>query len=223
MCGKDQVDSRGCSWMKTRGFLTRVSESLDRFWKIRFLAPNEGNTPRKPFGFGSDMLEVHRGKSGGSKGDIPRGDLRTRPPLTEVSRALRARNAEKISKMSPGLQPRDPEKSPKSLGDSPKSLRRVSKESFSETFLGLFGVPGPEAPGDIFETFSAFRARRARETSVRGGRVRKGGHPKWDFAGNFHTKSPSSCALSKAIPHWKCLPDRKGCSQSFGGPHFAPR
>ena len=75
-----------------------------------------------------------------------------------------------------GLRPRNPEKSPKSLGNSPESLRRVSKESFRtvpETFCRLFGVPGPEAPGDIFETFSAFRARRARETSVRGGLVRK--------------------------------------------------
>ena len=35
------------------------------------------------------------------------------------------------------------------------------------TFWRLFGVPGPEAPGDIFETFLGFRARRARETSVR--------------------------------------------------------
>ena len=39
------------------------------------------------------------------------------------------------------------------------------------TFWRLFGVPGPEAPGDIFETFLGFRARRARETSVRGGLV----------------------------------------------------
>ena len=54
----------------------------------------------------------------------------SQPALTEVSRALRARNAERVSKMSPG------------------------------------------APEDIFETLSAFRARRARETSVRGGLVR---------------------------------------------------
>ena len=33
--------------------------------------------------------------------------------------------------------------------------------------------PKPESLGDIFETFSAFRARRARETSVRGGLVPK--------------------------------------------------
>ena len=102
--------------------------------------------------------------------------MRTRPPLTEVSRALRARNAEKVSKIFPGASgPGNPEKSPKSLGNSPKSLQRVSKESFRtvpETFWRLFGVPGTEAPGDIFETYSAFRARRARETSVRGGRVR---------------------------------------------------
>ena len=100
------------------------------------------------------------------------------PPLTEVSRALRARNAERVSKMSLGASgPRTPkslqkvpEHSKNSLqtlsGDSPETSRTVP-----ETFLRLFGVPGPEAPRDIFETLSAFRARKARETSVRGGLV----------------------------------------------------
>ena len=55
-------------------------------------------------------------------------------------------------------------------GESPESVGRVFLEC-SGTFWRLFGVPGPEAPGDIFETLSAFRARRARETSVRGGLV----------------------------------------------------
>ena len=54
------------------------------------------------------------------------------------------------------------------FGDSPETSQTVP-----ETFWRLFGVPGPEAPGDIFETFLAFRARRARETSVRGGLVPK--------------------------------------------------
>ena len=53
-------------------------------------------------------------------------------------------------------------------GESPETSQTVP-----ETFWRLFGVPGTEAPGDIFETFSAFRARRARETSVRGGLVPK--------------------------------------------------
>ena len=70
----------------------------------------------------------------------------------------------KVSKMSPGLRPRNPEKSPKSLQNSLGSLRKVSKESFFGLFPRLFGdfrVPGPEGLGDIVETFSAFRARRA--------------------------------------------------------------
>ena len=104
--------------------------------------------------------------------------LGTSPPLTEVSRALRARNAEKVSKMSPGASgpgtPKSVQKVPEHFkntlqalsGDSPETCRTVP-----ETFLRLFGVSGPGAPGDIFETFSAFQARRARETSVRGGLV----------------------------------------------------
>ena len=56
-------------------------------------------------------------------------------------------------------------------GKSPESLRKVSGECFW-TFFGafwrLFRGPG-EALGDIFETFSAFRAQRARETPARGG------------------------------------------------------
>ena len=52
--------------------------------------------------------------------------LRTSPPLTEVSRALRARNAERVSKMSPGA-PRKVSK--KSQGHSCKSPAKVSKET----------------------------------------------------------------------------------------------
>ena len=100
--------------------------------------------------------------------------LGTSPPLTEVSRALRARNPKKVSKI-PGPQ-KVSKKSRGQSGKSPESLRKVSGECFwtvPGTFWRLFGVPGPEAPGDIFETFLGFRARRARETSVRGGLVPK--------------------------------------------------
>ena len=51
--------------------------------------------------------------------------------------------------------------------ESGKSLEKVSKRSrkdFFETFSRLSGGPRPEAPGDVFQTFSGFRARRARET-----------------------------------------------------------
>ena len=106
--------------------------------------------------------------------------LGTSPPLTEVSRALRPRNAKRVSKMSPGAPGPETPKSLKKVsgtvrqvsGESPESVWRVFLEC-SGTFWRLFGAPGPEAPGDIFETFSAFRARRARETSVRGGLVPK--------------------------------------------------
>ena len=101
--------------------------------------------------------------SGANKKFVRARGLGTSPPLTEVSRALRARNPKKVSKKSRGQS-----------GKSPESLRKVSGECFwtvPGTFWRLFGVPGPEAPGDIFETFLGFRARRARETSVRGGLV----------------------------------------------------
>ena len=85
--------------------------------------------------------------------------LRTRPPLTEVSRALRARNAEKVSKMSPGASgPGTPKSLQKVSGQSeksPESVERVFSDC-SRDFL--------EAFRDIFETFSAFRARRARKS-----------------------------------------------------------
>ena len=99
-------------------------------------------------------------------------------PLLSAFRSLRARNAEKVSKMWPGLRPRNPEPSPKILGNSPK--RRF--QHFPETLQSLFalfprlflGFSGFRRPRDTFSgLFSAFRARRARETSVRGGLVRK--------------------------------------------------
>ena len=58
---------------------------------------------------------------------------------------------------------------------SPKSLEKVSKMSvrdFFETFSRPLGTPGPEAPGDFFQTFWGFRARSARETPVARRRVR---------------------------------------------------
>ena len=101
--------------------------------------------------------------------------LGTRPPLTGVSRALRSRNAEKVSKMSPGACGLDPEKVSKKSRDSPKVLSRYFPETLQRLprlsprlWRCLWG-PRPEAPREIFETFSAFRARRARETKGRAG------------------------------------------------------
>ena len=98
------------------------------------------------------------------------------------------RNAKKVSKMSPRAPGPETPKSLKKVsgtvrqvsGESPESVWRVLLDC-SGTFWRLFGAPGPEAPGDIFETFSAFRARRARETSVRGGLVPKSTVSVWSL------------------------------------------
>ena len=88
------------------------------------------------------------------------------------------KSPKKSRKCLPGPPAPGPQKvSKKSRGQSKNTLQTLSGDSpetsrtVPETFLRLFGVPGPEAPGDIFETFLGFRARRARETSVRGGLV----------------------------------------------------
>ena len=94
--------------------------------------------------------------------------LQPRPPLTGVSRALRARNPERVSKESPGAG-----KCPKQSQNSLRSLKIdcfETPETVSRLFRTLFGPRGRKAPGDSFETLSGFRARRARETPVRGGR-----------------------------------------------------
>ena len=79
--------------------------------------------------------------------------LGTRRPFTGVSRALRARNPEKVRK-----------KSRKSLEKVWKKSWKGPERLFRDFFQTLWGVPGPEAPGDFLQTFSGFRARRARET-----------------------------------------------------------
>ena len=60
------------------------------------------------------------------------------------------------------------------LSRGPEPLRKLSKESFRaapETFWRLFWVPGPGR--HFLRLFLAFRARRAREISVRGRLVHK--------------------------------------------------
>ena len=113
----------------------------------------------------------------------PKRTLGTSPPLTEVSRALRARNAEKVSKMSPGTPKSiqrvsvtvwevsreslesvsrvflDPKKYPKSFGDSLGSLQRVSGKCLESVFgvfrdfLETFGGPEAGGPGRHFREF----------------------------------------------------------------------
>ena len=65
-------------------------------------------------------------------------DLGTSLPLTRVSQALRARNPEKVSKMSPGASGPEPEKVPKKSTKSPESLQKVLGECF-RTFPRLLG------------------------------------------------------------------------------------
>ena len=80
----------------------------------------------------------------------------------------------KSQKESPGaFRPRGP----KSVRNSLETVSGVSKtvyfeapETVSRLFRTLFGRRGRKAPGDSFETLLGFRARRARETPVRGGR-----------------------------------------------------
>ena len=74
----------------------------------------------------------------------------------------------KILKMSPGASgPGTPKNLQKVPGHSKITLETLSGDSpetsrtVTETFLRLFGVPWPEPPQDIFETFSALPARRA--------------------------------------------------------------
>ena len=80
-----------------------------------------------------------------------------------------------LENVSRGLWPRNPEKSPKVLGtvwqvsgESPESVKRVFLDC-SRDFLETFRGSRAGGPGRHFRDFSAFRARRARETSVRGG------------------------------------------------------
>ena len=105
--------------------------------------------------------------------------LRTSPPLTGVSRALRAKNAEKVSKISGGAFGRGSRKSLQKSrglsGKSPESLRRVSGEcllTFCPDFLETFSGSQARGLGDT----SVFRARRARKRPLQG-------------AGSFPTRS----------------------------------
>ena len=81
----------------------------------------------------------------------------------------------KSRKCLSGLWPRTPKKSPRSPVAIQNPLETLSRDSpetsqiVPETFWRLFGVPWPEAPGDIFEIFFGISGPegRARETPVR--------------------------------------------------------
>ena len=133
----------------------------------------------------------------------------TSPPLTEVSRALRARNPKKTSrKCLPGPPAPGPQTVSKKSQNTPKTLSRHFPETLRRLpalsprlFRDFLGVPGPEAPGDIFETFLGFRARRARETSVRGGLVPNGCKCQFCFYGH----GDCSDLGNEKQPRFSCL------------------
>ena len=84
------------------------------------------------------------------------------PPGPESRKSL------KRGRKAPGSK-----KCPKQSQTSLRSLKIdcfETPETVSRLFRTLFGPWGRKAPGDSFETLSAFRAQRARETPVRGGR-----------------------------------------------------
>ena len=84
-----------------------------------------------------ELKQQQRGPRSGAKKDSQ--NLQPRPPLTGVSRALRARNPERVSKVSPGaFRPRGP----KSVRNSLKTVSGVSKQTVSRLrrlFLECFG------------------------------------------------------------------------------------
>ena len=96
-------------------------------------------------------------------------------PSRSLSGLAGPKSQKSLDNVSWGLRHGNPEKSLQEVSDTPASLREVSRESVGRVFLECPRVfvetswgPGSEAPGDIFETFSAFRARRARETPCKG-------------------------------------------------------
>ena len=78
-----------------------------------------------------------------------------------------------IPKESPKSLPGGSKKCPKLSRNSRRSLKTVyfeTSETVSRLSRTLFGPRGRKAPGDSLETLSGFRARRAQQTLVRGGR-----------------------------------------------------
>ena len=98
--------------------------------------------------------------------------LRVAKPSRELQKSLGPSGPEIPKKSEKSLPGRGPKKSGKSLEKVRKVLKK-SRQCLFGTFSGVFGAPGLEAPGDSFQTFLKFRARRARETPVARGRVRK--------------------------------------------------
>ena len=79
-------------------------------------------------------------------------ELQPRPPLTGVSRALRARNPERVSKesISRGL----PARGPKSVRNSLETdcFETLESQTVSRLFRTVFGPRGRKASGDSLET-----------------------------------------------------------------------
>ena len=94
--------------------------------------------------------------------------------LPQVSEGGRRPGIPKESRKSlPGPSGPGSKKCPKQSRSSLRSLNIdyfETPETVLRLFRTLFGPRGLPAPGDSFETLSGFRARRVRETPVRGGR-----------------------------------------------------
>ena len=83
--------------------------------------------------------------------------LQPRPPLTGVSRALRARNPERVSKESPKSLPGPSGPGVQKVSEtvskqSPESQNRLFRDSGDcfETVSDTFWTPGPEGPDRLF-------------------------------------------------------------------------
>ena len=91
-------------------------------------------------------------------------------PYRGLSGPLSPKCRKSLENVCQGLRPWGPQKSPKVWDSQKNTLQTLFGDSpeTSQTVPETFVAGGP---GDIFEIFSAFRARRARETLARGGLV----------------------------------------------------
>ena len=110
------------------------------------------------------------------------GGIRIGPARHRASRALWARNPERVRKESrkstPGRDPQSPERVrpgvSKESEKSPKPEIRTLSDSFETPGRTLSGLWGSRPGGlfrDSFRTLSGFRARRAREALCRAGPI----------------------------------------------------
>ena len=94
-------------------------------------------------------------------------------PYGSLPGPLGPESRKSLQRVFRGLPAPGSKKCPRQSKNSPRSLETVyfeTPETVFRLFRTLFGPWGRKAPGDSLETLSGFRAQRARETPVRGGR-----------------------------------------------------